>query len=245
MRAHLPARRLATQLSVSLRFQGVAPMRQVALALSFCRPALPAPPRRSSSRRSTASRRPTPRPTRIPAARDIPFPGTMQLTVDATDVTRGIFTDPRARAGRRRPAISCCSIPSGCRAVTARAARSTRSRASASRANGQRAQVGARHARRLRLPRRPCRRASPRSTSSSNIVSPTAGNQGRIVATPGHGEHPVAVANSLYPAGYYVRAHPGPGVGDRAHRLEGRDRASAERADRRPDRLSGRPATRS
>ena len=31
------------------------------------------------------------KPERIPAARDIPFPGTVQLTVDATDVTRGIF----------------------------------------------------------------------------------------------------------------------------------------------------------
>ena len=28
---------------------------------------------------------------RIPAARDVPYPGTVQLTVDATDVTRGIF----------------------------------------------------------------------------------------------------------------------------------------------------------
>src|SRR3954451_5414764 len=31
------------------------------------------------------------KPTRVPAARDIPFPGTLQLTVDASDVTRAIF----------------------------------------------------------------------------------------------------------------------------------------------------------
>src|SRR4029078_11453210 len=31
------------------------------------------------------------KPTRIPAARDVPYPGTVELTVDATDVTRGIF----------------------------------------------------------------------------------------------------------------------------------------------------------
>ena len=31
------------------------------------------------------------KPTRVPAARDVPFPGTLQVTVDATDVTRGIF----------------------------------------------------------------------------------------------------------------------------------------------------------
>jgi predicted metalloprotease with PDZ domain len=32
------------------------------------------------------------KPTRVPEARDVPYPGTIQLTVDATDVTRGIFT---------------------------------------------------------------------------------------------------------------------------------------------------------
>src|SRR3954452_10817252 len=31
------------------------------------------------------------KPTRVPAARDVPFHGTLQLTVDASDVTRGIF----------------------------------------------------------------------------------------------------------------------------------------------------------
>ncbi len=34
---------------------------------------------------------PTPKVAAIPAPRDVPFPGTMQLTVDASDVTRGIF----------------------------------------------------------------------------------------------------------------------------------------------------------
>ncbi len=40
----------------------------------------------------------------IPAARDIPYPGTMTLHVDATDTERGIFrveqTIPVAEAGR-------------------------------------------------------------------------------------------------------------------------------------------------
>ena len=31
------------------------------------------------------------KPSKIPAARDVACPGTVQLTVDATDVTRGIF----------------------------------------------------------------------------------------------------------------------------------------------------------
>jgi predicted metalloprotease with PDZ domain len=34
---------------------------------------------------------PTNKVAAIPAARDVPYPGTMQITVDATDVTRGIF----------------------------------------------------------------------------------------------------------------------------------------------------------
>src|SRR4051812_24602731 len=34
---------------------------------------------------------PTAKTDTIPAARDIPYPGTIKLTVDATDVTRGIF----------------------------------------------------------------------------------------------------------------------------------------------------------
>ena len=34
---------------------------------------------------------PTNKTEAIPAARDVPYPGTIQITVDATDVTRGIF----------------------------------------------------------------------------------------------------------------------------------------------------------
>src|SRR5262245_2803779 len=49
--------------------------------------------------------RPQPLPIerQLPAARDIPYPGTINLTVDATDVARGIFrvheTIPVASAG--------------------------------------------------------------------------------------------------------------------------------------------------
>ena len=39
-----------------------------------------------------------PKPVRVPEARDIPFPGTLQLTVDASDVTRGIFLARLLRA---------------------------------------------------------------------------------------------------------------------------------------------------
>ena len=70
------------------------------------------------------------KPDPIPAARDIPFPGTVQLTVDATDVTRGIFRVhervPVTRRRRSRPALS----QSGSPAATARAATSRMSRVS-------------------------------------------------------------------------------------------------------------------
>ena len=70
-------------------------------------------------------------------------------------------------------------------------------------------------------------------------VSPTADNQGRIVATPDMASIEWIVELSMYPAGYFVRHIPGPGVGDRSERLEGRHRASPERPDRQSHRLSG------
>src|SRR3954463_1406005 len=39
----------------------------------------------------TSKPEPTAKTDTIPAARDVPYPGTMQLTVDASDVTRAIF----------------------------------------------------------------------------------------------------------------------------------------------------------
>jgi hypothetical protein len=45
----------------------------------------------------------------IPAARDVPYPGTMRLEVDASDLRQGIWTIrqviPVAQAGR----VPCCS----------------------------------------------------------------------------------------------------------------------------------------
>src|SRR3954464_5273197 len=75
---------------VSLPSQGVALMRRVALALilSSCLAGAAAaqlvPPLNSKPEAYA-------KPTSVPAARDVPFPGTLQLTVDATDMTRAIF----------------------------------------------------------------------------------------------------------------------------------------------------------
>ena len=53
-----------------------------------------------------------------------------------------------------------------------------------------------------------------------------------------HGEHPVDRQFDV-PRRLLRARHPGTGVGDRSGGMEGGDRASAERADRQPHRLSG------
>ena len=65
-------------------------MRRAALALLLSS-AWPPPPMRSSFLRKTASRSRQPRPIRSRRPATSPFPGTIQLTVDASDNTRGIF----------------------------------------------------------------------------------------------------------------------------------------------------------
>ena len=152
-------------------------------------------------------------------------------------------TSPAAFSGSKRrvpvpePAISCCSIPSGCRA----------------------AQPARRHQERHRHPvdAPMAGRSSGSATRSTSIafhvdvpqgvqavdvefqyVSATADNQGRIGDDPGDVEHPVAVAVDV--SRRLLRpADPGAGVGHRPDRLEGGDRASAQRPDGRQDRLSG------
>ena len=91
-------------------------MRTAALALllisSVSTPALAqlAPPQNSRPV-------PTAKTDTIPAARDIAYPGTMQLTVDASDVTRAIFRVhqriPVAKAGDFVPALSQEVDPGG------------------------------------------------------------------------------------------------------------------------------------
>ncbi len=160
------------------------------------------------------------------------------LMVDAIGRDAGDLPDPPARPGCRLPAISSCSIPNGFPAGTARAndiKNVTGFRASS---NGQQLKWVRDNARRLCFPREraPGRRA--RSTSTIQYVTPTTGNQGRIARNSRHGEHPVAIELDV-PCGLFRPRHPGPGFGDRPPRLEGRDRASTERTDRQPRRLSG------
>jgi predicted metalloprotease with PDZ domain len=141
----------------------------------------------------------------IPAPRDIPYPGTIQLTVDASDVARGIFKVhqhvpvpgpgdfvmlyPKWLPGNHAPSGQINKV-AGFRAT----------------ANGTELKwvrdtldVYAFHI------------TVPEGVSAIDVdfqyLSPTTENQGRIVATPDMASIQW-IANSMYPAGYFVRQIP-------------------------------------
>ncbi len=147
----------------------------------------------------------TPKTDTVPVSKDTPFPGTIQLTVDASDVTRAIFRVhehvptphsgdfvilyPKWLPGNHSPSGQINKV-AGFRAS----------------ANGRELvwvrdnlDVYAFHVQ------------VPDGVSAIDIdfqyVSPTSDNQGRIVATPDMASIEW-IANSMYPAGYYVRDIP-------------------------------------
>ena len=178
-------------------------MRRTALALLLIASAAPAlsqvvPPQNSKPA-------PTPKIDTIPPPRDVAYPGTIQLTVDASDVTRAIFKVhehvpvsgagdfvmlyPKWLPGNHSPTGQINKV-AGFRAT----------------ANGQELKwvrddldVYAFHI------------AVPQGVTAIDVdfqyVSPTASNQGRVVATPDLASIEW-IANSMYPAGYYVRDIP-------------------------------------
>ena len=145
------------------------------------------------------------KPTRVPAARDVPYPGTLQLTVDASDVTRGIFNVhehvpvsapgdlvllyPKWLPGNHSPSGQINKVA------------------------GFRATGGGRELRWVRdtLDVYAFHIEVPQGVNAIDVdfqyLSPTAGDQGRIVATPDMSSIEW-IANSLYPADYYVRDIP-------------------------------------
>ncbi|MEO8455288.1 MAG: peptidase M61 [Sphingomicrobium sp.] len=147
----------------------------------------------------------TPKPDAIPAPRDVAYPGTIQLTVDASDVTRAIFRVheqvpvaapgdfvllyPKWLPGNHRPSGQINKV-AGFRAT----------------ANGRELpwvrdnlDVYAFHV------------TVPHGVAAIDVdfqyVSPTARDQGRVVATADMASIQW-IANSLYPAGYFVRDIP-------------------------------------
>jgi predicted metalloprotease with PDZ domain len=147
----------------------------------------------------------TPKADTIPAPRDIPYPGTIQLTVDASDVTRGIF-----RIHERVPVSSAGDfvmlypkwIPGG-HTPRGDIKSITGFRPSA---NGQALDwvrddldVWAFH---INVPA-----GVTAIDLDYQYVSATDNNQGRIVATPDMASIQW-LSNSMYPAGYFVRQIP-------------------------------------
>ncbi len=148
---------------------------------------------------------PTPKTDTIPAPRDIPYPGTIQLTVDASDVTRGIFTVhehvpvpgagdfvllyPKWLPGHHSPSGQINKVA------------------------GFRPTAGGAELRWVRdtLDVYAFHVTVPQDVRSIDVdfqyLSPTAENQGRMVATPDMASIQW-IANSLYPAGYFVRDIP-------------------------------------
>ena len=141
----------------------------------------------------------------IPPVRDVAFPGTIQLTVDASDVTRGIFNVheripvpaagdfvllyPKWLPGHHSPSGQINKIA------------------------GFRATAGGRELPWVRdtLDVYAFHVTVPQGVKTIDVdfqyLSPTAGNQGRIVMTPDMSSIEW-IANSLYPAGYYTRDIP-------------------------------------
>jgi predicted metalloprotease with PDZ domain len=141
----------------------------------------------------------------IPAARDIPYPGTMQLTIDASDVTRAIFrihqTIPVDKAGDF-VLLFPKWVPGG-----------HSPRNDIKNATGFRFTAGGRELKWIRdtLDVTAFHVTVPEGVKSVDVdfqyVSPTSENQGRILMTPDMASIQ-PIVTSLYPAGYYVRQIP-------------------------------------
>jgi predicted metalloprotease with PDZ domain len=182
-------------------------MRPSALALVFLSAAVLAvptsaeiaPPQNSRPEAATA------KTDTIPAARDIPYPGTLQLTVDASDVTRGIFRVrqhvpvtgpgdfvllyPKWIPGGHNPRGDISKVAGFHASANGRALAWARDSLD----------VTAFHV------------TVPQGVSAIDVefqyLSPTDTNQGRTVATPDMASIQW-ISNSMYPAGYYVRNIP-------------------------------------
>jgi predicted metalloprotease with PDZ domain len=141
----------------------------------------------------------------IPAPRDMAYPGTLQLTVDASDVTRGIFK-----------VHETVPVPGPGDFVLLYPKWLPGNHSDSGQINkvaGFRPTAGGRELDWVRdtLDVYAFHVAVPEGVRAIDVdfqyVSPTASNQGRVVATPDMASIEW-IANSLYPAGYFVRDIP-------------------------------------
>jgi predicted metalloprotease with PDZ domain len=141
----------------------------------------------------------------IPAARDITYPGTIQLTVDASDVTRGIFKI-RQHVPVTGPGDFVLLYPKWLPGHHSPSGQINKVAGFKASANGRELQW-----KRDTLDVYAFHVDVPAGVNAIDVefqyVSPTDNNQGRIVATPDMASIQW-IANSLYPAGYYTRNIP-------------------------------------
>jgi predicted metalloprotease with PDZ domain len=141
----------------------------------------------------------------IPEPRDVAYPGTIQLTVDATDITRGIFR-VREHVPVPRPGDFVLLYPKWLPGHHSPSGQINK-------VAGFRATADGRELKWVRddLDVYGFHVDVPTGVSAIDVefqyVSPTAVDQGRVVATPNMASIQW-VANSLYPAGYFVRDIP-------------------------------------
>ena len=147
----------------------------------------------------------TPKTDTIPPAKDVAYPGTIQLTVDATDVARAIFK-VHEHVPVTGPGDFVMLYPEWLPGTHSDEGQINKIAGFRASANGtalkwvrDNLDVYAFHI------------AVPPGVGAIDIdfqyLSPTAGNQGRVVATPDMASIEW-IANSMYPAGYYVRDIP-------------------------------------
>jgi predicted metalloprotease with PDZ domain len=178
-------------------------MRRTALALLLISSAAPALAQLVPAQNSKPE--PTPKVDTIPPPRDVAYPGTMQLTVDASDVTRAIF-----RIHQHVPVPAAGDfvllypkwVPGG-----------HSPRNDIKNITGFRASANGRELKWVRdnLDVFAFHIDVPKGVTAIDVdyeyVTPTTNNQGRILATPDM-ESIQWLSNSMYPAGYFVRDIP-------------------------------------
>src|SRR4051812_23574383 len=141
----------------------------------------------------------------IPAARDVAYPGTIRLTVDASDVMRGIFK-VHEHVPVPAPGYFVLLYPKWLPGTHSPSGQINK-------VAGFRASGGGRDLTWVRdsLDVYAFHVNVPRGVTAIDVdfqyVSPTAENQGRVVATPDLASIEW-IANSMYPAGYFVRDIP-------------------------------------
>jgi len=148
---------------------------------------------------------PTPKTSSIPAARDTPYPGTIQLAVDASDTARAIFTVhehiPVPRSGDFVLLYPQWLPGHHNKLGEIRNVAGLRFTANGQPVNWVRDPLDV-YAFHLKVPD-----GVSAIDADFQLLSPTATNQGRIAVAP-QMENVDWIALSLYPAGYYVRDIP-------------------------------------